>query len=32
LNPNTRGKKDMTKNLKNLKIIMKDGKLKLRAE
>jgi hypothetical protein len=32
LNPNTREKKDMTKNFKKLKIIMKDGKLKLRAE
>jgi hypothetical protein len=32
LNPNTREKKDITKNLRKLKIIMKDGKLKLRAE
>jgi hypothetical protein len=31
LNPNTRGKK-ITKNFKKLKIIMKDGKLKLRAK
>jgi hypothetical protein len=32
LNPNTSEKKDITKNLKKLKIIMKDGKLKLRAK
>jgi hypothetical protein len=32
LNPNTRGKKDIIKNFKKLKIIMKDGKLKLRAK
>jgi hypothetical protein len=32
LNPNTRKKKDMTKNFKKLKIIMKDGKLKLKAK
>jgi hypothetical protein len=32
LNPNTRGEKDITKNFRKLKIIMKDGKLKLRAK
>jgi hypothetical protein len=32
LKPNTRGKKDIIKKNLKLKIIMKDGKLKLRAK
>jgi hypothetical protein len=32
LNPNTRGKKNITKNLKKFKKIMEDGKLKLRTK